>query len=193
MLGGDNSNTQFALLALWVAQRNKLPMRAPLAFGAEYFGNIQSADGSWGYTFDRTKESCSSMTCAGLLALAIGRSVGRKPDDRAMQRGFQYLVPIFDKAGSSRGNYYYLWSVERACLIYGLKHLRNIDWYEWESEFLVKSQATNGSWQDVYPPFCDTCFALLILKRINIVKDLKIDDGIKDHIKKVVNIKDVNN
>jgi hypothetical protein len=208
MVSGDNSNTQFALLALWVAQRGGLPMRAPLALGAEYFTSVQARDGSWSYTPGGvTASNRSSMTCAGLLALAIGRGVGRKPDDRAMRLGFQYLVPVFDKSatGKSRSSgagrvvnaeacddLYYLWSLERVCLIYDLKKLRDTDWYEWESDVLLKSQAGDGSWQDFHAPFCDTCFALLILKRVNVVKDLKIEDRIKDEIKNVANIKEVN-
>ncbi|MFL5240772.1 MAG: HEAT repeat domain-containing protein [Gemmataceae bacterium] len=65
---GDNSNTQFALLALWVARRHDLPVDKSLALVDAHFRTTQSPDGGWGYTGGSTP----SMTCAGLLGLAVG-------------------------------------------------------------------------------------------------------------------------
>jgi hypothetical protein len=36
----------------------------------------------------------------------------------------------------------------------------------------VASQKADGSWDDRFPGVPDTCFALLFLKRANLVKDL---------------------
>ena len=47
----DNSNTQFAILALWVAQRHDVPMDRTLRLIANRFQTSQNADGSWGYRY----------------------------------------------------------------------------------------------------------------------------------------------
>jgi len=65
---GDNSNTQFALLALWVARRHDLPVDKSLALVDAHFRTTQNPDGSWSYS----SGSSPSMTCAGLLGLAVG-------------------------------------------------------------------------------------------------------------------------
>jgi hypothetical protein len=75
--GSDNSNTQFATLALWVARRYGLPVDTALKRVETRFRTTHHADGGWGY-FDPNQKvspewarSTASMTCAGLLALAV--------------------------------------------------------------------------------------------------------------------------
>jgi hypothetical protein len=46
--GGDNSNSQFAILALWAAQRYDIPMQRTLALMLRRYQSSQNADGSWG-------------------------------------------------------------------------------------------------------------------------------------------------
>jgi hypothetical protein len=46
---GDHSNTQFATLALWVAQRHGARVREALARLEVHFRESQGADGSWAY------------------------------------------------------------------------------------------------------------------------------------------------
>jgi hypothetical protein len=76
-MGSDNSNTQFATLALWVARRYGLPVENALKRVETRFRSTQRADGGWGY-FDPNMRvrgpmgrSTASMTCAGLLGLAV--------------------------------------------------------------------------------------------------------------------------
>src|SRR5262249_55186410 len=45
----DNSNTQFAVLALWAAQRHGVPMERCLALLVKRFHQSQNPDGGWGY------------------------------------------------------------------------------------------------------------------------------------------------
>jgi hypothetical protein len=80
----DNSLTQFVILALWAAQKHGIPAERSLAFVEARFRSTQSGDGTWGYTIQQAIARTDSMTCAGLLGLAVGRGVGR--DDPA-QRG----------------------------------------------------------------------------------------------------------
>jgi hypothetical protein len=74
----DNSNTKFATLALWVARRHNIPVERALSQVQERFRGSQNPDGGWGYFVPlpgrprRGSESTASMTCAGLLGLAVG-------------------------------------------------------------------------------------------------------------------------
>jgi hypothetical protein len=221
---GDNSNTQFALLALWVAKRQGLPTQPSLGLVDRYFRAIQNEDGSWGYGA-RNHQWVASMTCSGLLGLAVGRSVIETSEkgqvrDPEIEKGFAFLTT---KIGAKRqdgstgkiigadahGDLYFLWSLERVAMVYDLKKIGGKDWYDWASGVLLDSQKTLerldeakkngkidpdkyedelkkvGSWQDLYPGPIDTCFALLVLNRVNIAKDLTQD------VKKVINIKDL--
>jgi hypothetical protein len=78
----DNSNTQFASLALWVGRRHGLPVEKALTRLDQRFRGSQLADGGWAYNGMPLGPSAAavgmvgpgataSMTCAGLLALAI--------------------------------------------------------------------------------------------------------------------------
>lgn len=74
--GGDNSNTQFATLALWVARRHGLPVEQALTRLDKRFRASQNADGGWGYHSSPSRAhplggTTATMTCAGLLALAV--------------------------------------------------------------------------------------------------------------------------
>jgi hypothetical protein len=73
-------------------------------------------------------------------------------------------------------NLYFLWSVERIALLYDLKTIGGKDWYGWGSQLLLVHQNADGSWSNgQYPgssPHVDTCFALLFLKRSNLLQDL---------------------
>lgn len=76
-MGSDNSNTQFATLALWVARRYGLPVEDALQRVGRRFRNSQHSDGSWSYFGPDMRvrgpmaHSTASMTCAGLLGLAV--------------------------------------------------------------------------------------------------------------------------
>jgi len=69
------------------------------------------------------------------------------------------------------GDLYFLWSIERTAVIYDLKTIEGKDWYEWGSEIILANQDLDGSWRERFPGVPDTCFALLFLKRANVVKD----------------------
>jgi hypothetical protein len=197
---GDNSNTQFALLALWIAKRQGVPVQPSLGLVDKYFRTTQNDDGSWGYGA-RTKQWRGSMTCAGLLGLAVGRTLitsadGGQVRDPNIEKGFGYLATQINVAkiegsngkiigADAHGDLYYLWSLERVAMVYDLQKIGGKDWYEWASGVLVDSQNKDGSWTELYPGAIDTCFALLVLKRVNVAKDLTTD------VKKVINIKDL--
>jgi hypothetical protein len=154
---GDNSNTQFAVLALWVAKRHGTPVAPSLALIDRFFRRTQRIDGSWTYYVGNRPEYGdfkASMTCAGLVGLAVARGLhlhpgeeaptpDGRPRDAAIQRGLTYLggtVRPVEPARTAKGTYfgadaggdlYYLWSLERVAVIYDLKMIGGQDWYAW--------------------------------------------------------------
>src|SRR5262249_15609364 len=91
----------------------------------------------------------------GLAALgtAIGHPVGRQPGRQ---------VPLLRTGGRM---YYFLWSLERVAVAFGLTTIGGKDWYEWGSEILLANQQTDGTWRGDYAVMgADTCFALLFLR-----------------------------
>jgi hypothetical protein len=202
--GGDNSNTQFATLALWVGRRQGLPVLEALKRSGQRFRLSQHANGGWAYSLTQVRMrnlnlTTATMTCAGLLGLALdhgaahdrakekgGRVKATDPDkDAAVKRGLAALATTigqtFEKNEDRRGHkvqtagraYYYFWSLERVAMAYGLDKIGTKDWYRWGAEFLVDNQNANGSWKGDYGEGgVDTCFALLFLRRSNLVPDL---------------------
>lgn len=185
---GDNSNTQFGILALWVARRHEVPLGRTAALVLARFRRTQTADGSWPYTPGYVISPAT--TCAGLLGLAIGQgaAVGedvettRPDDDPAVRKALVFLGKAMEhygagEAGPARmADLYFLWSLERVAVLYGLKEIDRRDWYAWAREVLLTHQEEKGHWQDGgYPgstPTIDTCFALLTLLQANLAKDL---------------------
>jgi hypothetical protein len=177
--GEDNSNTQFALLGLWAARRHDVPTEYSLQLAQRRFAKHQNEDGGWGYlTYRKTKDT---MTCAGLIGVAMGHGVSAelgkdkaKMQDAAIQKGLRSLGRAIGTPGQP--NLYFLWSVERVAMLYDLKTIGGKDWYAWGSKALLATQQADGSWTDGQYPganeFSDTCFALLFLKRSNLVPDL---------------------
>jgi hypothetical protein len=69
--------------------------------------------------------------------------------------------------------YYFLWSLERTAVAYGLQKIGGKDWYDWGANFLLGDQEKDGSWQGIHGSYgADTCFALLFLRRADLAKDL---------------------
>jgi hypothetical protein len=71
----DNSNTQFAILGLWVSRRHGLPVDPALVRAERHFRRTQNKNGGWGYLSGANRfgtASTPAMTCAGLLGLALG-------------------------------------------------------------------------------------------------------------------------
>jgi hypothetical protein len=77
---GDNSNTQFGLIGLWVAGRHGVPADdAFAAIEARFLVTQNKADAGWSYTGGAGIDgrSTAAMTCAGLLGLAVGTGRSR--------------------------------------------------------------------------------------------------------------------
>ena len=73
----DNSNTQFAVLGLWIARRKGIPVETALQRIDLRFRTRQRLDGGWNYNTELGNDplqydgSSAAMYCAGLLGLAL--------------------------------------------------------------------------------------------------------------------------
>jgi hypothetical protein len=91
----DNSITQFATLALWVSRRHGFSVDGALRATERHFRASQGADGGWPY-YDlpgAASLSTPTMTCAGLLGLAVGIGVG---NDKSKGKGTATRDPSKD-------------------------------------------------------------------------------------------------
>ena len=185
----DNSNTQFAILALWAAQRHGVPMERSLKLMVRRFLTSQNADGTWSYdyVFRGGQGGTPPMTCVGLIGMAVGhglanREAGAPPvRDPRILNGLVALSRFIGQPAERIGglpmqNLYFLWSVERVAVLYKLSKIGDKDWYRWGAQILVANQDSKGNWANGQyhgssPPL-DTCLALLFLKRANLVGDL---------------------
>jgi hypothetical protein len=201
----DNSNVQLAVLALWAARRHGVPVERSLLLADYRFARTQASDGAWQYRLGHYPRV--SMTCTGLLCLAMGHGCllgsekakdGNVVDDAAIRKGLAALALKADAEPDDAELYplYTLWSIERVCVLYGLSRIKGKDWYDAGAKRILSWQQPSGQWgenridgfsdQEViintraYEAPIDTSFALLFLRRSNLVQDLS--DRIQLHM-----------
>jgi len=165
--GGDNSNTQYALLGLHAASEAGFAVRPEVWLRARrYWELAQNADGSWGY--HPHGGATGSMTCAGISSLIITglkRSQGRESlvGDRIdrcgeeginlnLQRGLDWMAAHFDvRQNINSGgtwHFYYLYGLERIGRLSGRRFFGQNDWYREGAALLVRAQDKfQGFWQ----------------------------------------------
>ncbi|MBA4063024.1 MAG: hypothetical protein C0501_04820 [Isosphaera sp.] len=190
----DNSNTHFAMLALWAARKHDVPADRSLTLLARRFRASNKGSGGWEYNFVRGggEKATPSMTSVALMGVAIGHVIDPdarlKPEDDPLVLGaFRWLSRyIGEPAGRIDGRpapkdargLYFLWAVERVAVLYDVAKLAQKDWYLWGAEILLGHQnPADGSWSEEggyhgQHPILNTCFALLFLKRANLTPDL---------------------
>lgn len=198
---GDNSNTQFAIIGLWVARRNGVVIDEALAATDKYFRSTQS-DAGWGYQAGGSGAT-PAMTCAGLISMAIGhgfkdsslkgssRPTDLKPesnpaprrsirDDKDVERGLKALGEHIKNLVGGRVEqtftsdlYYAAWSIERVGMIYGMDTIGGVDWYLPIASMVMKTQEQNGSWsKGSHGAEASTALAILFLTKANVAGDL---------------------
>ncbi|MCO8123726.1 DUF4159 domain-containing protein [Stieleria sp. TO1_6] len=184
---GDQSNSQFALLALGAAQDRGVQVE-PQVFerAIDYWHKKQHAGGGWGYG---ASAPTGSMTCAGIASLIIanGRlgnsssSVqggqisccgGDDGQDDPVERGLAWLGNRFSVENNPGGNagtfFYYLYAIERTGRLSGRRFFGGHDWYREGAEKLIALQdGFQGYWStgDWEIPTVGTSFALLFLSK----------------------------
>ncbi len=193
--GGDPSNSQFALLALYEAERAGIQVSSDTWRRAlQYWQRGQLPDGSWRYS--RAQSSSGSMTCAGISSLVIAsgelniadarvvdgvvQCCGDQNTDDAVERGVQWLQRNFsvhvNPSGAGRGTtanswlLYYLYGLERAGRLTARRFIGDHDWYREGADMLVRNQdRLSGFWTGTQTheanPIVGTSFALLFLAK----------------------------
>lgn len=171
--GGDPSNSQFAVLALYEAQRAGVRVDPEVWRRANrYWRGIQNLDGSFSYLQrpDRRGDHGSgSMTCAGIGALVViakaleegdARVIGDKvrccvPPERddAVEKAIAWLGRNFSvrrnptRAKNTRQyHYYYLYGLERAGRLSARRFIGDHDWYREGAEYLINAQVRLGDY-----------------------------------------------
>jgi hypothetical protein len=148
--------------------------------------------GPWGYMVEIPKEfdppgvldrGTGSMTCAGLTSLIIAESelfamkeLGaalKRKIEQAKKQGLVWLQEHYTVRGCppSAGFWsvfhtYYLYSLERVGVLYGIRRFGEHDWYAEGALVLLREQREDGSWLSPDEiATVDTAFALLFLKK----------------------------
>jgi hypothetical protein len=176
---GDQSNSQFAMLALYEAERVGVGAKETTwKLAKKYWENCQNRDGSWGYM--HLPVGTGSMTCAGIAALVIAadclqpsyarvkgnriecclaRPVG---DADRIERAIQWLgqhYSVRQNPNDPVWTLYYLYGLERAGRLTARRFIPlpprpgqpgRADWYREGAKYLVGIQdRSSGAWKGV--------------------------------------------
>jgi len=191
--GGDNSNSQFAILALHEAERAGATVRQETwEKAAAYWQSCQNPDGSWGYKAN-DESGLGSMTCAGIAATVICAGRVDNPnaaienelvqccqpqaEENRIQDALTWLGNSFSvrrnpgrRGRGSTWHYYYLYGLERVGRLTAERLIGEHDWYREGAEFLVSQQdpfskhwVGQGHSED--RPHIATAYALLFLSK----------------------------
>jgi hypothetical protein len=191
--GGDNSNTQYALLGLYAAKTAGVEI--PKAFWEailEYYTRTQKGDNTRGWWSYVTGAGGASFTMTvggvcGVLIAAMGleqsaqqlddktgvaANCGAYAENAALARGMNWVASMFnyDEGKSTFYNYY---GVERLGRLSGQRFIGRYDWYRQGCTNLVRFQAADGSFPypdkgsglDAGNAVVTSSFALLFLSK----------------------------
>ena len=191
--GGDNSNAQFAVLALHEAERMGAEVSQQTWNRAyDYWKRMRKTSTARGATAGGTGDRqhdlrrnramliTSSRTTAGDSRVEGERIVccGGGTGDDSVERGMTWLARRFSVRGNptprgaaSRWHYYYLYAVERIGRLGGRRFIGEHDWYREGAEYLVLrakepfQEAWTGEQHSEQRPEIATSMALLFLSK----------------------------
>ena len=161
---GDPSNGQYAVLALReAAYAGAQVSRDTWELVHQRWVNDQNSDGGWRYAGGQP--SSGSMTVAGLSTLGITTRMllndndvdaQGNPDccqlaapDLFLQNGRRWLAENFSvqsNPGKSEFHFYYLYGLERAGRMSGVRFFGRHDWYRQGAAMLTEIQKSAGDW-----------------------------------------------
>lgn len=186
----DNSNTQFAVLALQAAEDAGINVSDQTwRLILKYWNQGQANDGSWNYQNTGIGAGTGSMTCAGIASyvIASGRLTesdaevvngqvqccARKDNDPTIERALAWLGARFS-VNSNPGNagwwLYYMYALERVGRMTAERFIGSHDWYREGTDVLLRGQdRLSGFWvgrgNDERNPHIATSYALLFLSK----------------------------
>lgn len=157
---GDNSNTQFALLALHEAARVGVKVSPEVwRLARDHWAYSQSPNGGWKYYLEPALPETGSMTCAGIASMIIlserlspqdaaiengeitcCRQGEGNDDQRRIQAAIQWLAQHFSASRNPGSNrfLYYLYALERTGRMSGSRFIGQHDWYREGADLLVR-------------------------------------------------------
>lgn len=174
---GDNSNSQFALLGLYEAERAGVPVPdVTWRMALDYWKRAQNDDGSFDYFSGSFRQPpTGSMTCAGIASLVIASGRISAGDARAegdqilccgnqqtddsgerIERALRWLgrpdvFTVQQNPGGQQSlwHYYFLYGVERIGRLTARRFIGGHDWYREGAALLVSpgEQQIGGEWQ----------------------------------------------
>ena len=171
----DLSNTQYAAMGLWAAER------AGAGVSDRVWRDLARAlpryhhRGAFGYHPGNESEA---MTTAGVACASLCLSYGGFTEQRKRTGNGRRLANMRDaglawlgtrytaerlRSGGSLG--YYLYGLERACALADAREIGGTDWYEVGAEYLLAMEAEESAWTSLYSAPLGTSFALLFLRR----------------------------
>jgi hypothetical protein len=188
---GDNSNSQFAVLALYEAERAGVKVSGHTwRLAKAYWEDCQNLDGSWGYY--KGFPGTGSMTCAGITSLIIASDRVQQADAKVegeeikccqraessedrLRRALEWLgsdrnFSVHHNPGTQMWVLYYLYGLERVGRLSARRFIGKHDWYREGTKALLELRGTiagRDGWIGVGPgendPRIGTSFALLFL------------------------------
>ena len=192
---GDNSNAQFALLALHEAERVGAGPRDDRCWriAKAYWDGCQNDDGSWGYY--EGLAGTGSMTCAGVASLIItsdkvqdadamsdenGRicCCRKSGDDDRIERALRWLgrnMTVERNPGAPAWHLYYLYGIERVGRLTARRFIGTTgnqhDWYREGANYLLEKRLDSmsgfikGEGHAESDPLISTSLGLLFLSK----------------------------
>jgi len=184
---GDASNGQYAVLALReAAYAGAEVSRETWERIHKRWVGAQLPGGGWGYS-ESQNEARGSMTVAGLSTIAIttrmlqdDRDVdfqGRPdccqtlPPNPALEQGRRWMAENFSvvtNPGTGSWYFYYMYGLERAGRMSGVRFFGKNDWYRRGAAALVDAQLPQGNWKSIgneSNPVANSSMALIFLSK----------------------------
>jgi hypothetical protein len=204
----DFSNTQFALLALWAARRHGVATENLLAKAEAGARRLMLPGGGWPYMEGEAATppmTCAGLLVLvtgygariGVTTMRAGGRptaptaplprpgggnplVGDLKNDPQVRAGLNFLGKAMSSGGDAvAGDLYFLWSLERVGVIYGLDKIGDVNWYDWGTAYLLRTQGMDGGWSSAGGranttgrPDVETAFALLFLCKADQLREL---------------------
>ena len=168
---GDPSNSQFAVLALYEAERVGCEIPdITWQNAAGYWRKMQNTDGSWAYlnlppSLERQIPGTGSITCAGIVSLLIASEKSQPADalirgetflpcqrqetddSKRINHGKRWMTQHFSASrnpGDAKWHLYYLYGLERFGRMTSQRYIGDHDWFREGALQLMLSRRTEA-------------------------------------------------